>query len=112
MRIKHLCRCTTWVGAQCRAPVSEERLRIEVFVSNIVRIKLLARKRFQDESCSGCVNNILRSDASYWVRSRSAPPTFNESFAFRAPTPVVSFFDKTIVEKLVQFGDGSEALVM
>jgi hypothetical protein len=87
-------------------------LRIEVFVSNIVRVKLLARKRFQTETCSGCVNNTLRCDASYWIRSPGAPPMFNESFAFRSPTPVVSFFDKTIVQKLVQFGDGGEAFVM
>ncbi|WP_422003124.1 hypothetical protein [Roseovarius mucosus] len=87
-------------------------MRIEVFVSNIVRVKLVARKRFQTETCSGCVNNILRIDASYWVRSRGAPPTFNESFAFGAPSTIISFFDNTIAQKLVQFGDRSKTLVM
>ncbi len=112
MRIKHLGRCTTRVGTQCRSPISQECLRIEGFISKIFSIELFARKRFQHESCGGCVNNILRSNAPWQVRSRGVPPAFTENFASGAPPPVTSLFDKSILQELVQFGHRGETLVM
>jgi len=112
MFIENLGRCPPRIGAQSRAPVSQDRLWIEQPFIRFFDVKRLARQRFRQKGCGRGMNDIFVGAQLSWLRSRRIPTPRREIRMSDPPAAVVPLLDKPVPQKSVELGDHSHTFVM